>query len=119
MGDSSVNPLKLAKRKTPSVHHPLQISLTELSCHRRGGNPLVHHGRHFGRTVHAMCNLPSLISRALSRMAVEDGVAEETLTFEFVPVFLVSTTSELMSLSITGKGGSVECSNNLRGLFPI
>ena len=32
-------------------------------------------------------------------MAVKGGVVEEMLTFEFVPVFLVLTTSELMSSS--------------------
>jgi len=57
--------------------------------------------------VHAMSNLPSLISHALSHMAVEGGVAEEMLTFEFVPVFLVLTTSELMSPSQSqGKEGA-------------
>jgi len=46
-----------------------------------------------------MSNLPSLILHALSCMAVKGGVVEEMLTFEFVPVFLVLTTSELMSSS--------------------
>jgi len=75
----------------------MKFWLTKLLCHRWELNPLVHHRRHFGRMVHAMSNLPSLISHALSHMAVEGGVAEETLTFKFIPVFLVSTTSELMS----------------------
>jgi len=46
-----------------------------------------------------MSNLPSLILCALSYIAVEGGVVEEMLTFEFIPVFLVLTTSELMSPS--------------------
>lgn len=34
---------------------------------RCGTDPLVHHGRHFGRTVHAMCNVSVLINNTLSR----------------------------------------------------
>ena len=58
--------------------------------------------------MHAMSNLPSLILCALSHMAVEGGVAKETLTFEFIPVILVLTTSELMSPSQSqGKEGAL------------
>lgn len=52
---------------------------------------MIHHGRHFGRTVHAMCNVQALITNGLLRMAEweSDGeVQEETLTFEFVLVLL-------------------------------
>ena len=46
---------------------------------------MVHHGRHFGRSVHAMCNVRALITNGLVRMAESEGeVQEETLTFEFV-----------------------------------
>ena len=45
---------------------------------------MVHHGRHFGRTVHAMCSVQALITNSLVRMIESDGeVQEETLTFEF------------------------------------
>jgi hypothetical protein len=51
----------------------------------RTADPLVHHGRHFGRSVHAMCNVRALITNGLVRMAESEGeVQEETLTFEFV-----------------------------------
>ena len=45
----------------------------------RGSDPLVHHGRHFGRTVHAMCNVRALIGNGL--LLLENGeVTEELLT---------------------------------------
>jgi len=50
----------------------------------RVGDPLVHHGRHFGRTVYAMCSVHALITSALARMAEDEDVPEESLTFEFV-----------------------------------
>ena len=46
------------------------------------GDPLIHHGRHFGRTVHAMCNVQLLILNSVERIAASEEVAEESLTFE-------------------------------------
>jgi len=48
------------------------------------GDPLVHHGRHFGRTVYAMCNVRSLITNGVLRLQESDGgdVLEESLTSE-------------------------------------
>ena len=71
------------------------------------GDPLIHHGRHFGRTVHAMCSLQVLITNTVVHLSVEEEVTEERLTFESVYVFLVSTTRWLMSLSqMQGKDGN-------------
>ena len=48
---------------------------------------MVHHGRHFGRTVHTMCSVQALIMNSLVLMAESDReVQEETLTFEFVSI---------------------------------
>ena len=48
---------------------------------------MVHHGRHFGRTVHAMCSVQALITNSLVRMIESDReVQEETLTFEFASI---------------------------------
>jgi len=53
----------------------------------RTGDPLVHHGWHFGRSMYAMCNVQALITNALVHMAELKGeVQEETLTFKFVPI---------------------------------
>ena len=54
----------------------------------RTSNLLVHHGRHFGRTVHAMCSVQALITNAIVRIGQAEGdeVAEELLTPECVLV---------------------------------
>ena len=49
----------------------------------RGSNPLVHHGRHFGRTVHAMCNVQALVTNSLLLLGEDREVAEELLTAEY------------------------------------
>jgi hypothetical protein len=57
---------------------------------------LVHHGRHFGRTVHAMCNIQALVTNDILRAAGDGEVVGETLTLEFVPLSLTSRISHLM-----------------------
>jgi hypothetical protein len=64
----------------------------------RPGDPFVHHGRHFGRTVHAMCNVNALICNGIGHMG-EEPVPEESLTDELVLFFLFSIRSELMHAS--------------------
>lgn len=54
---------------------------------RRASDPLIHHGRHFGRTVHAMCNVQALFTNGILRMGEEGEVAEELLTSESVQAF--------------------------------
>ncbi|KAF8332946.1 hypothetical protein F5887DRAFT_1063780 [Amanita rubescens] len=46
----------------------------------RAGGPFVHHGRHFGRTVHAMCNVQALIANCLILFGQDGEVALEALT---------------------------------------
>jgi hypothetical protein len=62
--------------------------LTKLLWLSRPGDPLVHHGRHFGRTVHAMCNVNALICNGIGHMG-EEPVPEESLTDELVLFFLL------------------------------
>jgi len=47
-------------------------------------DPLVHHGRHFGRTVHAMTKVQALITNGLLRMVELVETAEENFTAEYV-----------------------------------
>jgi hypothetical protein len=42
-------------------------------------DPLVHHGRHFGRAIHAFCNLQSLLVNGLIAMG-SDATDLESLT---------------------------------------
>jgi hypothetical protein len=48
----------------------------------RASDPLIHHGRHFGRTVHAMCNVQALITNGILRMG--DDVPDESRTSAYV-----------------------------------
>ena len=47
------------------------------SCH---SDPLVGHGRHFGRTVHALCNVNALITNGLLRLGELADEPEESFT---------------------------------------
>lgn len=40
-------------------------------------DPLVHHGRHFGRAIFAFANVRALITNGLSRLGEEDVDIEE------------------------------------------
>jgi hypothetical protein len=51
----------------------------EIRC---GTDPLVHHGRHFGRTVHALCNVSSLLSNGVLRMGELSEEPENAITHE-------------------------------------
>ena len=83
------NSLRLGNRKKPwfkLLFVILSYFYSHLSGIRHSSNPLVHHGRHFGRTVYAMCNVRLLITNGLLRLKESDGgeVSEESLTFEYV-----------------------------------
>jgi len=43
----------------------LQLGARKKPC---GTDPLIHHGRHFGRTVHALCTISALINNGVLRM---------------------------------------------------
>ncbi|KAF8547987.1 hypothetical protein OG21DRAFT_1423889 [Imleria badia] len=45
-------------------------------------DPLVHHGRHFGRVVHAFCNMQTLITNGLLFMGQQEDEAESMTVIE-------------------------------------
>ncbi len=47
---------------------------------RRTTDPLVHHGRHFGRSIHALCNVHALINNGIIRMGERAEEPEESFT---------------------------------------
>ncbi|KIM89596.1 hypothetical protein PILCRDRAFT_60503 [Piloderma croceum F 1598] len=47
-----------------------------------GTDPLVHHGRHFGRTVHALCTVGALINNGILRMGELADNPDEIFTHE-------------------------------------
>ncbi|KIM78735.1 hypothetical protein PILCRDRAFT_75154, partial [Piloderma croceum F 1598] len=47
-----------------------------------GTDPLIHHGRHFGRTVHALCTVSTLLNNGLLRMGENSDQPDEAFTHE-------------------------------------
>lgn len=45
-------------------------------------NPLIHFGRHFGRTIHALCNVNVLITNGLLRLGELADEPEDSFTIE-------------------------------------
>jgi hypothetical protein len=70
-----------------STTHTLTTSLPLLSCQT---DPLVHYGRHFGRTVHALCNVSALLTNGLLRLGEQAGEPEESFTEEYVSLLASS-----------------------------
>ncbi|KJA21116.1 hypothetical protein HYPSUDRAFT_141196 [Hypholoma sublateritium FD-334 SS-4] len=46
----------------------------------RSTDPLVHHGRHFGRSIHALCNIQALINNGIVRMGERADEPDESFT---------------------------------------
>lgn len=76
--------LQLGPRKKAYVHHlPIPPTSSTLpSFSRCIANPLIHFGRHFGRTIHALCNVSALITNGLLRLGELVDEPEETFTDE-------------------------------------
>lgn len=53
-------------------------------------DPLVHHGRHFCRTVHALYNISALLTNGVARMVELADAPETEFTVEYV-VFIPMT----------------------------
>ena len=97
-----------------------QIFYSCLSGIRHSSDPLVHHGRHFGRTVYAMCNVRSLITNALLRLEESDDgeISEESLTTEYVFLVDLSVTWTFVYSSV-GHGRSIIYFRSCRPWSPI
>jgi hypothetical protein len=54
----------------------------------RVANPLVSHGQHFGRAIHALCNVQTLITNGLLRMGEQADEPDESFTWECVLILL-------------------------------
>ncbi|KAI5999900.1 hypothetical protein EDD15DRAFT_2193413 [Pisolithus albus] len=50
-------------------------------------DPLVHRGRHFGRAVHAFCNVPTLLTNGIVLLSEGRGDALDSLTVEYALPF--------------------------------
>ena len=90
------NALELGPRKKAYVKLQsltIRISLT-MPC-SAAIDPLVSHGRHYGRTVHAFCNISVLITNGRT---IEDYSAEYILEFSFLHIYNSSVDKFLVAL---------------------
>ena len=76
-----VNVLELGPRKCLYIGlfmDPIFSSVTMLF--RTMQDPLVHHGCHFGRVVHAFCNVQTLMTNGIARLGEDEDRGLELLT---------------------------------------
>lgn len=59
--------LQVGPRKKAYVHHPLKFWILKSVANSTIADPLVHHGRHFGRTIHAFCQVQALLNNGIVR----------------------------------------------------
>jgi hypothetical protein len=52
------------------------------TCTRCATDPLVHHGRHFGQAVHALCSVHTLLLNGILRAGERADDPEESFTPE-------------------------------------
>jgi hypothetical protein len=73
------------KKKPYAVDFSIFLpELTLIFVHSCRTDPLVHHGRHFGRTVHALCNISALMTNGLLYLGEQAEEPEESFTNEYV-----------------------------------
>ncbi|KAG1738830.1 uncharacterized protein EDB91DRAFT_1237634 [Suillus paluster] len=87
-------------------------------------DPLVSHGRHFGRTVFALCNYPSLLTNGILRLeqleeaSIEDFPAEST--FSQGVLRALGSEEELFHIGeLIGKGAAAARGEDTKSLKPI
>ena len=80
-----------AKSCTNSMLAPIPSYSVSLQWQIRcGTDPLVHHGRHFGCTVHALCTVSALLNNGILRMGELASQPEECFTHEEVITISIS-----------------------------
>jgi len=72
----------LVRGKNRIIFHVCYLSLVVQLQYRCGTDPLVHHGRHFERVVHALCTVSALLNNGILRMGELADQPEESLTHE-------------------------------------
>lgn len=88
--------LQMGPRKKASVAVQLEECILNLpsSSNRCLQDPLVSYGRHFGRTVFALCNVRSLITNGMLRLDELSDKPDEDFTAEYALIsYILSTPS--------------------------
>lgn len=99
-------------QKTASCHDNEIIDTYELTFwFSHATDPLLHYGRHFGRTVHALCTVSSILTNGVLRITDDDDRADEEYPPEYdafswsenvddLPPFLESEETGMFSASL-------------------
>ncbi|KAF8838878.1 hypothetical protein BDN67DRAFT_982216 [Paxillus ammoniavirescens] len=78
-------------------------------------DPIVHHSRHFGRAVHAFCNVQTLVTNGLILMAADGD--EETLTAVLEHQLMDSSEEEVMTFAdLVQKGANGARADDTKGM---
>ena len=76
-----VNVLELGPRKCLYVGLFMDpIFSSVMMLFRTTQDPLVHHGHHFGRVMHAFCNVQTLMTNGIARLGKDEDGGLESLT---------------------------------------
>lgn len=111
VGQKRAGALQLGARKKPySQFDPAIFFFFIDICSRCSTDPLVHHRRHFGRTIHALCTVSALINNGLLRMGELTERPDEVFTHKLV-LFLSFYSVILIIVTSLEKGGSIGCSS--------
>jgi len=65
-------------------HTPLDIPYEFILVASCISDPLIGHGRHFGRTMHALCNIQVLLMNGVLRLGKQGNELEESFTAEYI-----------------------------------
>jgi hypothetical protein len=76
-------------------------------------DPLVHRGHHFGRAIHAFCNIQILLMNAIVLLS-ENANDDDSLTATYVTTFLFEECNSLYYIPLE-KGRSLVSSKNFCG----
>jgi hypothetical protein len=107
MADENSIPLSVVHRRDDALHlgprkKPYILSTSSLTSYRLVifdfyrclSDPLISHGRHFGRTIHALCDVKTLVTNGLARIdgsvdGLEEASAPECVNnhLELLPPF--------------------------------
>ena len=76
--------LHLGPRKKVCVLFAFLATFFFTSLARCISDPLIGHGRHFCRTVHALCNIKTLLTNGILRIGEQADEPDEAFTAEYV-----------------------------------
>jgi hypothetical protein len=79
------NALELGPRKkAQDIHNAFRGTTADDLLSSCFIDPLVHHGRHFGQTIHALCRVQALLTNGIIREMEMDAAGEEALSAECI-----------------------------------